>query len=78
MGKPFKTPSIVLDLSGRRFSTISMGSDAASTVREEHSQLLAVAAAVCGCSVETLTREMVASLDLSALRERLHGPATQS
>ena len=74
---PFITLTAVHDLSGRRFSTVELGTVKAETVRNEHIALAAVAAAVCGVEIADLTREMVEAIDLAALRARHHGVAAQ-
>jgi hypothetical protein len=66
----FQTHKIVIDMGGRKFSTLQIGSSQVSVLREEHSLLLAVAAAACNCDIEDLTVDQVKSLDLKALRAR--------
>lgn len=68
----FVTLTMVRDLSGRRFTTVELGTANVEAIRSEHQDLLAVAAAVVGVDVADLTREQVKALDLSQLRERLH------
>lgn len=67
---PLKALSHLPDLDGRRFGLIEIGTKGVETIRNEYRTLLDIAAAVCGVTPEALTIEMLAALDLSAVRAR--------
>jgi hypothetical protein len=49
------TMSVLPDLEGRRYGTLSLGYDRIGTIRDEFSALLALAAEACACDPADLT-----------------------
>jgi hypothetical protein len=52
---PLTTMSVLPDLEGRKYGTLSLGYDRIGTIRDEFSALLALASAACGVPPEQLT-----------------------
>ena len=66
----FKTNTVMVDLSGRRFVSLPLGETQITLVRGEHSRLMRLAAAVLGVPAEELNYEAVESFAQRLEEER--------
>jgi hypothetical protein len=62
MSTPFETLTILPDLAGNRFGQIQLGTDRVVTLRDEHTLLVEVVAALAGTDPSALTRDDVVHL----------------